>query len=219
MVSFLDVIGIKPCPDLSPNQNALRISSGTELILIRKEDTAPLTVVQFLCSLHHCKRWRRWSTFNYRQRSGRCRPRAATTNLSNSCTCGLERFPSARNDTFIDSELCSYTGDASSCSMAIVVTPFSPSSVVVERKNFLINFNLEKLLSPLATLIGRVSNILRTIPIFGAKSSTRIPAYEAVRVVRNYLDEREGTGCRNSSLSPPSPMGPALENTALNTNE
>ncbi|GFS65313.1 uncharacterized protein TNCV_2451411 [Trichonephila clavipes] len=40
-----------------------------------------------------------------------CRPRAATTNLSNSCTCGLERFPSTRNDTFVDSELCSYTGD------------------------------------------------------------------------------------------------------------
>ncbi|GFV78691.1 hypothetical protein TNCV_1764551 [Trichonephila clavipes] len=40
-----------------------------------------------------------------------CRPRAATTNLSNSYTCGLERFPSARNDTFVDSELCSYTGD------------------------------------------------------------------------------------------------------------
>ncbi|GFY15489.1 uncharacterized protein TNCV_1573001 [Trichonephila clavipes] len=29
MVSFLDVTGIKPCPDLSPNQNALRISFGT----------------------------------------------------------------------------------------------------------------------------------------------------------------------------------------------
>ncbi|GFW02148.1 hypothetical protein TNCV_4144141 [Trichonephila clavipes] len=35
------------------------------------------------------------------------------------------------------------------------------------------------------------------------------------------LVEREGTGCRNSSLSPPSPfpMRPALGNTALNTNE
>ncbi|GFX00808.1 uncharacterized protein TNCV_4577751 [Trichonephila clavipes] len=71
MVSFLDVTGIKPCPDLSPNQNALRITSGTELTLIRKENTTSLTVVQFLCSLHHCKRWRRWSTFNGRQRSGR----------------------------------------------------------------------------------------------------------------------------------------------------
>ncbi|GFY11854.1 hypothetical protein TNCV_4973541 [Trichonephila clavipes] len=47
MVSFLDVTGIKPCPDLSPNQNALRIASGTEPTLIRKEDTTPLTVVQF----------------------------------------------------------------------------------------------------------------------------------------------------------------------------
>ncbi|GFU41344.1 hypothetical protein TNCV_3011641 [Trichonephila clavipes] len=71
MVSFLDVTGINPCPDLSPNQNALRIASGTEPTLIRKEDMNPLTVVQFLCSLHHCKRWRQWSTFNGRQRSGR----------------------------------------------------------------------------------------------------------------------------------------------------
>ncbi|GFW69715.1 uncharacterized protein TNCV_1883591 [Trichonephila clavipes] len=39
MVSFLDVTGIKPCPDLSPNQNALRIASGTEPTLIRKENT------------------------------------------------------------------------------------------------------------------------------------------------------------------------------------
>ncbi|GFT55146.1 uncharacterized protein TNCV_2326291 [Trichonephila clavipes] len=71
MVSFLHVIGIKPCPDLSPNQNTLRIASGTEPTLIRKEDTTPLTVVQFLRSLHHCKRWRRWLTFNGRQRLGR----------------------------------------------------------------------------------------------------------------------------------------------------
>ncbi|GFW34815.1 uncharacterized protein TNCV_698031 [Trichonephila clavipes] len=42
MVSFLDVTGIKPCPDLSPNQNALRIASGTEPTLICKEDTTPL---------------------------------------------------------------------------------------------------------------------------------------------------------------------------------
>ncbi|GFW41401.1 uncharacterized protein TNCV_464921 [Trichonephila clavipes] len=75
MVSFLDVTGIKPCPNLSPNQNALRITSGTEPTLIR------------------------------------CRPRVATANLSNSCTCGLERFRSARNDTFVDPELCSYTRD------------------------------------------------------------------------------------------------------------
>ncbi|GFY25330.1 uncharacterized protein TNCV_2484501 [Trichonephila clavipes] len=34
MVSFLDVTGMKPCPDLSPNQNALRIASGTEPTLI-----------------------------------------------------------------------------------------------------------------------------------------------------------------------------------------
>ncbi|GFX31333.1 uncharacterized protein TNCV_2061511 [Trichonephila clavipes] len=42
MVSFLDVTGIKPCLDLSPKQNALRIASGTEPTLIRKEDTTPL---------------------------------------------------------------------------------------------------------------------------------------------------------------------------------
>ncbi|GFV46921.1 transposable element Tcb1 transposase [Trichonephila clavipes] len=71
MVSFLGVTGIKLCPDISPNQNALRIASGTEPTLIRKEDTTLLTVVQFLCSLHHCKLWRRWSTFKGRQRSGR----------------------------------------------------------------------------------------------------------------------------------------------------
>ncbi|GFS53413.1 hypothetical protein TNCV_1327381 [Trichonephila clavipes] len=59
---------------------------------------------------------------------------------------------------------------ASSYSMAIVVKPFSRSSVVVERKNFLIHFNLEKLLSPLDTLIRKVNNILKTIPRFGAKS-------------------------------------------------
>ncbi|GFU70108.1 uncharacterized protein TNCV_3807391 [Trichonephila clavipes] len=41
-VSFLDVTGIKQGLDLSPNQNALRIASGTEPTLIRKEDTTPL---------------------------------------------------------------------------------------------------------------------------------------------------------------------------------
>ncbi|GFX68774.1 uncharacterized protein TNCV_4070181 [Trichonephila clavipes] len=41
-VSFLDVTGIKPGPDLSPNQNALRVASGTEPTLTRKEDTTPL---------------------------------------------------------------------------------------------------------------------------------------------------------------------------------
>ncbi|GFW14928.1 uncharacterized protein TNCV_4658891 [Trichonephila clavipes] len=71
MVSFLEVIGIKLCPDLSPNKNALGLASGTEPTLIRKEDTTSLTVVQFLCSLHHCKRSSRWSTFNGRQRSVR----------------------------------------------------------------------------------------------------------------------------------------------------
>ncbi|GFV77709.1 retrovirus-related Pol polyprotein from transposon TNT 1-94 [Trichonephila clavipes] len=63
----------------------------------------------------------------------------------------------------------------SSCSIAIVVKPFSRSSVVVERKNFLISFNLEKFLSPVSTLIGRVSNILKTIPTVGAKSRSFEP--------------------------------------------
>ncbi|GFW80591.1 uncharacterized protein TNCV_3234431 [Trichonephila clavipes] len=91
-VSFLGVTGIKPGPDLSPNQNALRITSGTEPTLIHKEDTTSLVDISVIpCS---------------------CRPRVATTNLSNSCTCGLERLPSARNDTFVDSHLWSYTGDS-----------------------------------------------------------------------------------------------------------
>ncbi|GFT67505.1 uncharacterized protein TNCV_2361101 [Trichonephila clavipes] len=41
-VYFLDVTPIKPGPYLSPNQNALRIASGTEPTLILKEDTIPL---------------------------------------------------------------------------------------------------------------------------------------------------------------------------------
>ncbi|GFY06255.1 uncharacterized protein TNCV_2680481 [Trichonephila clavipes] len=47
-VSFLDVTGIKPGPDLS-NQKALRIASGTEPTLIRKEDTTPLISCPVLC--------------------------------------------------------------------------------------------------------------------------------------------------------------------------
>ncbi|GFS56391.1 hypothetical protein TNCV_4388631 [Trichonephila clavipes] len=41
-VSFLDVTGIKQGPDLPPNHNAFRITSGTEPTLIRKVDTTPL---------------------------------------------------------------------------------------------------------------------------------------------------------------------------------
>ncbi|GFX93028.1 uncharacterized protein TNCV_139721 [Trichonephila clavipes] len=44
MVSFLDVTGMKPRPDLSPNQNALRIASGTEPTIMRKQDMNPLTL-------------------------------------------------------------------------------------------------------------------------------------------------------------------------------
>ncbi|GFW65103.1 uncharacterized protein TNCV_393691 [Trichonephila clavipes] len=91
-VSFLGVTGIKPGPVLSSNQNALRNTSGTEPTLIHEEDTTPLVDISVIpCS---------------------CRPGVVTTNLSNSCTCGLERLPSARNDTFVDSQLCSYTGDS-----------------------------------------------------------------------------------------------------------
>ncbi|GFW21696.1 tigger transposable element-derived protein 4 [Trichonephila clavipes] len=43
---------------------------------------------------------------------------------------------------------------SSSCSMAIVVKPFSQSLVVVQRKNFLINFNLEKLPFHIPHLLG-----------------------------------------------------------------
>ncbi|GFX85184.1 uncharacterized protein TNCV_1647311 [Trichonephila clavipes] len=42
MVYFLDVTGIRPGPDLSPNQNALRIASGAEPTLIHKQDMNPL---------------------------------------------------------------------------------------------------------------------------------------------------------------------------------
>ncbi|GFT25585.1 uncharacterized protein TNCV_1965121 [Trichonephila clavipes] len=49
MMYFLDVTGIKPCPDIPPNQNALRIASGTELTLIHKEhdsiDSCPVFVL------------------------------------------------------------------------------------------------------------------------------------------------------------------------------
>ncbi|GFY23638.1 uncharacterized protein TNCV_1039371 [Trichonephila clavipes] len=41
-VSLPDVTGIKAGPDLSSNQNALRIASGAEKTLIRKEDSTRL---------------------------------------------------------------------------------------------------------------------------------------------------------------------------------
>ncbi|GFV75103.1 uncharacterized protein TNCV_3189561 [Trichonephila clavipes] len=52
---------------------------------------------------------------------------------------------------------------ADTFAMAGTCEPFNRSSVVVERKNFLIDLNLEKLLSPLATLIGRQSHKTATI--------------------------------------------------------
>ncbi|GFU49775.1 hypothetical protein TNCV_2930471 [Trichonephila clavipes] len=41
-VSFSAVVGMQPCPDLSPNQLALRIARGTVTTLILEEDTTPL---------------------------------------------------------------------------------------------------------------------------------------------------------------------------------
>ncbi|GFS86713.1 hypothetical protein TNCV_2407271, partial [Trichonephila clavipes] len=62
--------GIEACLDLSPNQNALRIASGTKNrnSSVRGHDC--IDSCPYLCSLDHCKQWRRWSTFNGRQRSG-----------------------------------------------------------------------------------------------------------------------------------------------------
>ncbi|GFX34407.1 uncharacterized protein TNCV_3227521 [Trichonephila clavipes] len=51
-VSFLDVTGIKPGLDLSPNQNALRIASGTEPTLIHKEDMTPFISCPVFCALY-----------------------------------------------------------------------------------------------------------------------------------------------------------------------
>ncbi|GFW46550.1 hypothetical protein TNCV_1936201 [Trichonephila clavipes] len=51
MVSFLDVTGIKPCTDLSSNQNALRIASGTEPTLIRKKGHDFIDQLSSFCAL------------------------------------------------------------------------------------------------------------------------------------------------------------------------
>ncbi|GFV93111.1 uncharacterized protein TNCV_2552021 [Trichonephila clavipes] len=50
-VSFLDVTGIKPGLDLSPNQNALRIASGTEPTLIRKRGHDSIDQLSSFCAL------------------------------------------------------------------------------------------------------------------------------------------------------------------------
>ncbi|GFX51745.1 uncharacterized protein TNCV_5014471 [Trichonephila clavipes] len=41
-VTFRDVTGMKPCPNLSSNQLALRIACGTETTLIPKENSTSL---------------------------------------------------------------------------------------------------------------------------------------------------------------------------------
>ncbi|GFS65600.1 hypothetical protein TNCV_1924611 [Trichonephila clavipes] len=58
-----------------------------------------------------------------------CRPRVAPTNLSNSCTCGLERLLSPRNDALVDSQLCSYTGDSTHL---LQLSDYSSTSEVVQ---------------------------------------------------------------------------------------
>ncbi|GFW36635.1 hypothetical protein TNCV_1956351 [Trichonephila clavipes] len=65
----IDVSGMKPCPDISPNQLALKIACGTKMTLIRKEDTIPLMRCPFFCSLYQSKRCRRWPVFKRMQRS------------------------------------------------------------------------------------------------------------------------------------------------------
>ncbi|GFU92389.1 uncharacterized protein TNCV_824151 [Trichonephila clavipes] len=70
-VFFLGVIVIKLGPDLSPNQNALRITSGTETTLIHKEETTPLNSCPVFVLSAPLKRWHWRSTLNGRQRSGR----------------------------------------------------------------------------------------------------------------------------------------------------
>ncbi|GFT03405.1 uncharacterized protein TNCV_2985681 [Trichonephila clavipes] len=111
-VSFLDVSGIKPGPDLSPNQNALRIiASGTEPTLSRKEDITPLiSCPDFVLSAP--LQTVAWVANFQREVAFRTMFSGGHNQLSNTFTCGLERFPSARNDTFVDSELCRYTGDS-----------------------------------------------------------------------------------------------------------
>lgn len=53
--------------------------------------------------------------------------------------------------------------------MASIARPLRRIWVEVDLKKFLINFNLEKLLSPLATLIGIVNNMRKATLRFGAK--------------------------------------------------
>ncbi|GFU27704.1 hypothetical protein TNCV_515971 [Trichonephila clavipes] len=104
-----------------------------------------------------------------------CRPRAASTNLSNSCTCGFERFPSAQNDTFVDSELCSYTGDR--------VRPFSSFLIIIPRvKSSRSMYYLRISLNSLsAVIIGRTSQYPTHIPISSPQIliTTRTPHFLA----------------------------------------
>ncbi|GFT23647.1 uncharacterized protein TNCV_3511201 [Trichonephila clavipes] len=130
-VSFLDVTGIKPDPDLSSNQNTLRITSGTESTLIRKEDTTPLISCPFFdisAPLQTVE-----SVDDILVIPCSCRLWAATTNLSNNSTLGLELFPSARNDTIVDSELCSYTDDSTP---VLQISDHSSTCEVVQQEVF-----------------------------------------------------------------------------------
>ncbi|GFW35350.1 uncharacterized protein TNCV_2611491 [Trichonephila clavipes] len=176
MVSFLDVTDIKPYPDLSPNQNALRIASGTEPTLIRKEDTTPLiSCPVFVLSAPLCRLW------------------AATTNLSISCTCGLERFLSARSDTFVDSELCSYTGDALDIKVQLASAQEENIWITkhehqkLERKNMVPVVRCEILHKMcIALCLEAKFNPMLEPPIFKKKRLEKIPVVRSVSVYKIY---------------------------------
>ncbi|GFX63333.1 transposable element Tcb1 transposase [Trichonephila clavipes] len=151
MVSFLDVTGIKPCPDPSPNQNALRIASGTEPTLIRKEDTTPLIscpVFVPLCTTVNGGVGGQLSTGGSVQDGGRISPvyegvwpqmifwpSSAVVVLEWPPPTFLTAVPvvwnafQARELTLVDSELCSYTGD---CTPLLQLSDHSSTCEVVQ---------------------------------------------------------------------------------------
>lgn len=58
---------------------------------------------------------------------------------------------------------------AISSSIEIVASPQSRSSLIVDRRYVLMSLSLEKLLSSLATVTGRVNKILRTMTRLGTQ--------------------------------------------------
>ncbi|GFV23024.1 hypothetical protein TNCV_4069771 [Trichonephila clavipes] len=107
MVSFLDVTGIKPCPDLSPNQNARLATVNHDTccpvaVELLSNDAYLLTAVGLFrlqddISVIPCS----------------CRLRATTISqpFLTAVLVVWNAFQARENDTFVDSELCSYTGD------------------------------------------------------------------------------------------------------------